>query len=85
MDPAFSPFHWLVVLFIVGLGFPIYRILRRIGFNGLWCLLCFVPLGNFIGLWVLAFKRWPIDPPTTVQKEKRIENLQQELADLQKQ
>jgi uncharacterized membrane protein YhaH (DUF805 family) len=55
----YSPIHWLIVLIIVGLLVPIYRILQRVGFSGWWCLLFFVPFGNFIGLWILAFKRWP--------------------------
>jgi hypothetical protein len=56
----FSPFHWLVVLLIIGfLLVPIARIIRRTGNSPWWCLLFFVPLGNLIGLWLLAFLPWP--------------------------
>jgi len=57
----FSIFHWLVVLLILTLTIPIGKILHRTGHNPAWCLLSFVPLGNLIGLWVFAFKPWPID------------------------
>jgi hypothetical protein len=86
MDTPFNPFHWLVVLVIAGLLIPIQRILRRAGFSGWWCLLLFVPFVNFIGLWVLAFKRWPALQPVgtadSVAIEKRVEVLKRELADL---
>jgi hypothetical protein len=53
-----------VVLAGLILGFPVSKILRRLGLNGWWALLAFVPLVNFISVWVLAFSRWPIDPVT---------------------
>ncbi|WP_235890641.1 hypothetical protein [Martelella alba] len=46
-------FWWLIF------GWPVAKILRRMGFSGFWVLLCFVPLGNIIGLWVMATTRWP--------------------------
>ena len=33
--------------------------LKRIGFSPWWALLCFFPVFAIIGLWALAFIRWP--------------------------
>jgi hypothetical protein len=55
----FSPFHWLVVIFIASILVPIAKIIRRTGNSPWWCLLFFVPLGNLIGLWLLAYLPWP--------------------------
>ena len=52
----------LAIVFLIWwliFGWPVARILRRLGFSGFWVLLCFVPLGNIVGLWVLATTRWP--------------------------
>jgi len=38
---------------------PIGRILRRTGHSPWWCVLAVIPLANLIGLWVLAYGRWP--------------------------
>ena len=59
-DPAF----WIagvfaLTVFIIGLYWPIVKIVRRAGFSGWWSLLFFVPLGIILGLWLLALKRWP--------------------------
>jgi uncharacterized membrane protein YhaH (DUF805 family) len=57
----FSLFHWLLVLLITAviLGVPAIKILRRAGRSGWWFLLWFIPVLNFIMLWVFAFTRWP--------------------------
>jgi hypothetical protein len=34
-------------------------IIRRTGYSGWWVLLALVPLGSFVGLWMLALNRWP--------------------------
>ncbi len=41
---------------------PLIRIIQRIGFSGWWALLIFLPLGNVIRLWILAYGRWPAYP-----------------------
>ena len=46
---------WLV--FILA---PLFMIWKRTGHSGWWSLLMFVPIVNFISLYVLAFKEWPI-------------------------
>lgn len=35
--------------------------LKRIGHSPWWALLCFFPVFAIIGLWLLAFIRWPRD------------------------
>jgi uncharacterized membrane protein YhaH (DUF805 family) len=60
---AYSFWHLLVLLFwIVVVGVPVSRILRRIGFSGWWAVLAFIPLVNLAALWVFAFARWPARP-----------------------
>jgi hypothetical protein len=57
------PMHWLIVLLVLsmtlGVLIPIAKILRRMGFRSIWCLLYFVPIGNLIGLWLIAYIPWP--------------------------
>jgi len=55
-----SIWHWLIVLFILASYIvPVWRILTKAGYSGLWCILGFIPLLNVIMLWVFAFSRWP--------------------------
>jgi hypothetical protein len=57
---SFSPVH-LIILFLIFLvfGYPVWRILKRLGLNPFLSLICLIPIGNLIGLWVLAYARWP--------------------------
>jgi hypothetical protein len=60
---TFSPIHWIILLTVLAIvGYPVGRILSRLGFSPWWALLWFVPLANLIGLWVLAFSRWNSHP-----------------------
>jgi len=55
----------VLVLFSVLYIFPIWRILKRVGYNPAWSLLAIVPFGKIIGLYIFAFSRWPLeDNPT---------------------
>jgi hypothetical protein len=54
----FSPIEILTVLLIATLSIPIQQILYRTGHSRWWCLLTFVPVVNWIGIWVLAYGRW---------------------------
>jgi uncharacterized membrane protein YhaH (DUF805 family) len=55
-----SAWQWLITLVaIVACLYPYVRIVRRTGHSGWWVLTMFVPLVNFIMLWVFAFVRWP--------------------------
>ncbi|CDN55948.1 Hypothetical protein RG1141_CH36200 [Neorhizobium galegae bv. officinalis bv. officinalis str. HAMBI 1141] len=58
---SFSIWHWLIVIiWLVVFGWPIAKILRRMGFSGWWAVIAFVPLVNIIGLWVVSVARWPV-------------------------
>lgn len=70
----FSPVHWLIVLLVLSPLIPIYRILRRMGFNGWLCVLAFVPLANLVTVWVLAYVRWPAVPEKSAL-EVHVENV----------
>jgi hypothetical protein len=63
-----SPVHWLILLaIVVVLVWPIVIILKRMGFSGWWSALFFLPLGNVVGLWILAKVRWPKCDSETVR------------------
>jgi hypothetical protein len=49
----------MVVLLIILFGVPIARVIHRSGHSRWWTIIAFIPLLNLIGLWVLAFARWP--------------------------
>ncbi|MBX9775963.1 MAG: hypothetical protein K2Y71_16410 [Xanthobacteraceae bacterium] len=49
----------MFLLFVLIVGVPIARILRRAGRSRWWVILAFVPLLNLLGLWLFAFLRWP--------------------------
>lgn len=55
----FSPLHLLIVLILLTFLVPIWRILRRTGHSGWWCLLFYVPFINWIALWIFAYAKWP--------------------------
>lgn len=55
----FSPVQLVFIALIVLSIFPAWRILHRLGLSPAWLLICLVPIGGFIGLWLLAFVRWP--------------------------
>lgn len=60
----FSLTHWIIVLLILvpTVALPIvpsWRIARKAGFNGAWCLLLLVPGLNVLAIWAFAFTRWP--------------------------
>jgi len=57
---GFSIWHWLIVLiWLFVVGFPVARILGRLGYSRWWTVLAFFPLVNLICLWLLAFAQWP--------------------------
>jgi hypothetical protein len=59
---SMSIWHWLIVLiYLFLLGYPVTRILRRLGYSAWWVIIAFIPLANLIGLWFLSFVRWPRD------------------------
>ena len=53
--------HWFITLAFTLAIFlvPAVMILRKAGYSGWWCLLCFVPIANIVMFWVFAFSEWP--------------------------
>ena len=51
----FLPLILISLLFLP----PVVRILKRTGHSPWWCLIAWIPLANFIGLWILAYIPWP--------------------------
>jgi hypothetical protein len=37
------------------------RIVQRVGYNGWWVLIMFVPVANMLALWYFGFGPWPAD------------------------
>ncbi len=57
---SLSIWQWLFVIFlIVVLSIPISRILTRIGYSKWWTIVYFIPFINIVGIWILAYSRWP--------------------------
>ncbi|MGA8975685.1 MAG: hypothetical protein WB496_21290 [Pseudolabrys sp.] len=57
---SLSIWQWLIfIFFIVVLGIPIGRILTRIGYSKWWTIVYFIPFVNIVGIWILAYSRWP--------------------------
>jgi predicted PurR-regulated permease PerM len=55
-------FACLVVAgFVVLLFYPFWRIVQKAGYPGVMSLLLFIPVVNFIFLWVAALSDWPIE------------------------
>ncbi|MGC7403873.1 hypothetical protein ACPWR0_13860 [Pandoraea pneumonica] len=44
---------------LVLLGIPIWRILTRLGFSPWLTVLAFIPVVNIISLWLLSYANWP--------------------------
>jgi len=52
--------HWASFLgLLIGLGFPVYKIIRKAGYNGWWVVFGVVPILNLLLLWIFAFAEWP--------------------------
>jgi hypothetical protein len=52
--------HWLIVVtWIIAVIIPVAKILTRLGYSGWWAAVVPIAPLNLIGLWVLAFARWP--------------------------
>ena len=58
----FSLWHWIILLLIlVVMVIPFWRIFPRAGWSKWLSLLMVISPLNIILLWILAFKRWPGD------------------------
>jgi hypothetical protein len=59
---ALSIWHMLIVILIVALFVPpVIKILHRMGYSGWWVLIGVISPLNIIGLWYLAYSRWPAE------------------------
>ena len=57
---SLSIWQWLFVIFlIVVMSIPIARILTRLGYSKWWTIVYFIPFVNIVGIWILAYSRWP--------------------------
>jgi hypothetical protein len=61
MAPYFVDPSFLIKMAVVEALFaiPAGLVLKRTGHSIWWALLCFIPIAALVGLWVLAFTRWP--------------------------
>jgi Na+/H+ antiporter NhaD/arsenite permease-like protein len=50
-----------LLILVVVLIPPVWKILKRLGLNPAWALLSIIPFANIIGLWLMAFGKWPKD------------------------
>ncbi|QIG46306.1 hypothetical protein G5V57_00140 [Nordella sp. HKS 07] len=58
----FIVLHWVIVLVVLlAIVIPFWKILPRAGIPAPVALVALVPFGALILLWILAFKRWPGD------------------------
>jgi len=59
---SFSIWHVIILLVLTAVFIiPYVKIVKKAGYSGWWVLTMFVPLLNFIMLWVFAFARWPVE------------------------
>ena len=57
---SMSVVHWIIVIAVLFIVlFPTVKILHKAGYSGWWCLFLFVPIVNWIMLWVFAYASWP--------------------------
>ncbi len=60
-----SPMHLLILILVMVVPIiattviPVQEILHRAGHSRWWVVLLFVPLVNWVGLWVFAYAPWP--------------------------
>ncbi|MBA3325141.1 MAG: hypothetical protein H0T41_07745 [Rhodobacteraceae bacterium] len=51
-----------ILIAVIGLAlvlYPMWKITGRSGLNPLWTLLCVIPLGLIVLLWMIALRPWP--------------------------
>ncbi|VVE06523.1 membrane protein [Pandoraea capi] len=56
---ANTPSFLALLVSIVLIGVPVWRILRRLGFSPWLTVLAFIPIVNIISLWLLSYANWP--------------------------
>jgi len=59
---SFSVWHWIIVLVIIlGLIVPFWKIFKRTGIPPILSILAIFPFVTIIFLWIVALKKWPND------------------------
>ncbi|WP_017462169.1 hypothetical protein [Dyella ginsengisoli] len=57
-----SPWHLMITLIVFsGYFVPVWRIVRKAGYPGVFSLLMLVPIVNLVMLWRFAFSTWPVE------------------------
>ena len=57
--------HIALLFYVLAILIPLGELLRRTGFSRWWILLSFVPIINIVGLWIVAYAKWPKDNQTS--------------------
>jgi len=61
----YGPLHGFGCVVLLGcvvlVFYPFWRIVEKAGYPGVMSLLFFVPVVNFVFLWVAALNEWPIE------------------------
>ena len=54
---------YLIVLFAIFIALlillPARKIVNRLGYRSWWLLILLIPFGPIVGLWLLAYAKWP--------------------------
>jgi hypothetical protein len=53
----------IIVILVITALIPSVIILRRLGFSPWWAIIAPISPLNIIGLWVIAFVKWPVEDP----------------------
>ena len=57
---ALSIWHWILLpIIFLAYFLPTFKIVKKAGYSGWWCLLMLVPIVQIVMLWVFACSRWP--------------------------
>lgn len=58
---SLSLFQWLIVAIVEACWIvPLWKLFKRLGFQGEWALFVLFPPAALLLLWLVAFRRWPI-------------------------
>ena len=49
----------VAVIGVILILYPMWKITGRAGLNPLWTLICLIPLGLVVLLWMIAMRPWP--------------------------
>lgn len=52
---------FILVVAVIAVLIPAVVVLRRLGFSAWWAVIAPISPLNIIGLWILAFTKWPLE------------------------